>query len=278
VGVTEGGVEKNVAEKDREEPDFFDAEETARKVTVKVSTEVMDITLRSMGGEIGSVKLFNYRTHMGEPVELIPEGKRGGVAVELKKGETTETFADANFSVTVDGARLDTDRRIDLGEGKEKVEILFRKEVGKGDYLEKRFVFFREGYEYSFSFKINREGSVKEADRYAVAWNCGLEVTEENEKGDKQGFASLGKVGEEFYKEGLGHFKDRRSQEQSGQVLWAGARTKYFLSTLIEDNPSSATLELRGNEEDSRVGYAITYPFRGDPRKVEHSYRGYIGP
>jgi len=277
-GVTEEGVEKNEAEKDGEEPDFFDPEDTARKVTVKVSTEVMDITLRSMGGEIEGVKLFNFMTHMGEPVELIPEGNRGGVAVELKKGETTETFADANFSVTVDGGRLDSDRRIDLGEGKEKVEILFRKEIGKGDYLEKRFVFFREGYEYSFSFKISREGSVKEADRYAVAWNCGLAVTEENEKWDKQGFASLGKVGEEFYKEGLGHFKDGKSQEQSGQVLWAWARTKYFLSTLIEENPSSASLELRGNEEDSRVGYAIVYPFRGDPRKVEHSYRGYIGP
>ena len=278
VGGTGGGVEKNEAEKAGEESNFFDAEDAAEKVTLKVTTEVMEITLRSMGGEIGGVKLFNYRTETGEPVELIPEGKRGGVAVELKKGERTETFGGANFSVTVDGGRIDADRRINLVEGKEKVVILFRSEIGKGDYLEKRFVFFREGYEYSFSLKIDREGSVKEADRYAVAWNCGLAVTEENEKWDKQGFASLGKVGGEFYKEGLGHFDDGKHEEQSGQVLWAGARTKYFLSALIEDNPSSAILELRGNEEDSKVGYAIVYPFRGDPRKVEHSYRGYIGP
>ncbi|MDZ7860476.1 MAG: membrane protein insertase YidC [Candidatus Krumholzibacteriota bacterium] len=268
------------AGRDEELKGFYAPADTGRVLTVRVSTEVMDITLISRGGEIEQVKLYEYRDDEGEPLELLPEGKKGGLAVELKKGDLTEDFGGALFSVSVNGNQLDADRTIRLGGGREEAEIVFRKEAGGGDFLEKRFVFFKEGYEFRFSTKMQREGPFREADSYAVAWNCGLVVTEKNESVDKQGFASLGKVGEEFYKVSLGDFEDGKTKRPSapGQVIWAGARTKYFISAIIEDNPSSATLELRGNEDESFVGYAVVYPFRGDPREVEKTYRGYIGP
>ncbi|HMA76160.1 MAG TPA: membrane protein insertase YidC [Candidatus Krumholzibacteriaceae bacterium] len=263
---------------EKKEKRFYAPADSGRALTLTVSTEVMDITLVSEGGEIEQAKLYEYRGDKGEPLELLPEGEKGGLAVELKKGGLTEDFGGALFSVSVDGNQIDADRTVRLGDEREEVEIVFRKEVGGGDFLEKRFVFFKEGYEFRFSTKMQRQGPLREADSFAVAWNCGLVVTEENESVDKQGFASLGKVGEEFYKETLGDFGDGKTRRRSGQVIWAGVRTKYFISAIIEDNPSSATLELRGSEDESFVGYAVVYPFRGDPREVEKRYRGYIGP
>jgi len=254
------------------------AEEPAERVTVRVITEKIEVELGSLGGDIEGVRLIEHLTDRGEPVELIPENEPGGLDVRLISGGEEESFSGRNFSVSIDGMKVSQDRLITLNENNATTEIVFRSEAGEGDFIEKRFTFFRDDYQYEFDVKIGREGPLRDAEAYRVAWGCGLAVTEEKEDWDRRSFASMGRVGEEFYKEDLGDFKDQEEKPQRGMVVWMGARTKYFLSALIEESPMSGTLLMTGNKEAGRIGYAAEYPFRGDPRRVKHHYTGYLGP
>ncbi len=254
-----------------------DSEPTER-VSVRVITDKMDIELGSLGGDIESVRLLEHLSDGGEPVELIPDKAAGGLDVELVSGDKKESFRGRNFSVSIDGMKVSQDRVITLNENNVGTEIAFRREAGRGDYIEKRFTFFKDDYQFEFDVKINREGPLRNAGAYRVTWDCGLSVTEEKEDWDRRSFASMGRAGDEFYKEDLGDFKDAEEKPQQGMVVWMGARTKYFLSALIEESPMSGTLIMTGDKDAGKVGYAAEYPFRGDPRKVEHHYTGYLGP
>jgi YidC/Oxa1 family membrane protein insertase len=61
-------------------------------------------------------------------------------------------------------------------------------------------------------------------------------------------------------------------------VVWAGARTKYFLSAVLTGTQRTGTLGMIGDKEISQVGWSVTYPFSGDPRMVRDDYVLYTGP
>jgi YidC/Oxa1 family membrane protein insertase len=123
-----------------------------------------------------------------------------------------------------------------------------------------------------------REGDLRGMSAYGLVWDCGLAVNEIDAAGDRRQFAALGMVGQEYYQEAARKFSKEKEKVHEGMVTWAGARTKYFLSAVIPEQQRSATLALLGDKESDFVGYAIRYPFRGDPRLVNDSYRCYLGP
>ncbi|MBD3180479.1 MAG: membrane protein insertase YidC [Candidatus Latescibacteria bacterium] len=248
-------------------------------VEIKVFTRKMQLRLGSIGGEIKSVKLPEFKKNEDGVVELIPEGAEGGLGIGvLRSGEEEVDFGGNGFTVMVNGLEVSGDREIRLDSSGEQAEILFRREFAEGDYIEKRFLFFPDGYTYKFSLEMSRDSLLRGTESYYVKWDCGLMVTEEKEDWDRRDFASLGRVSEEFYKESLGSFGDAEPKRKQGTVTWAGARTKYFLSALMVDDPRSGDLVMLGDEEAGFVGFAISYPFRGDPRRVERHFTGYLGP
>jgi len=250
-----------------------------KKVDIRVITGDMVLELGSTGGEIKSVKLPKFKKDGDKVVELIPEESGGGIGVGVVERDGGKLdFSEADFYVTVNGERVENRREVRLDEPGEQVDISFRREFAEGDYIEKRFVFFAGGYRYNFELEMSRDSLLRGTESYYVNWDCGLRVTEEKEDWDRSGFASLGRVSEEFYKEGLGSFGDGQPKPVQGTVTWAGARTKYFLSALIVNEPRSGDLVMLGDESGGFVGYAIRYPFRGDPRKIERHFTGYLGP
>jgi YidC/Oxa1 family membrane protein insertase len=247
-------------------------------IAITITSEKMRVKLRSKGGEIASVKLLEYVRKDGELVELVPEGAKGGFALSLQSGGEWNGFSDVVFDVTVDGRPADGDEEIVLDESKPEAAIMFTREGESGEALTKGYVFRHDGYEVDLSVSIRRDGELRSTEAYSIGWECGMAVTEADVKGDKRQFASLGAVGEEFYKESMGKFGKETSKAHEGMVLWAGSRTKYFLSALITQRQRAGTLAMLGNRADEFIGYSIEYGFRGDPRLTEDTYTCYIGP
>ncbi len=247
-------------------------------VSIVVDTGPMTVRLTNRGGEISSVELAGYEKFGGGPVQLVPEGASGGVALGVEKDGRWIGLSEVRFATTVNGREAIAGERVILGEGTEEVEIAFVRESEDGGLIEKRFRFMRGSYETWLSVAIGREGELRETGSYAVSWSCGLALNEKDEKWEKRQLASMGRVGEEIYTESARSFGKTGLKEREGVVVWAGVRSKYFLSAMLTGTQRTGKLGMIGDKELSQVGWSVTYPFSGDPRMVRDEYRLYLGP
>ncbi len=253
---------------------------TAGEARITVVTDKMKVVLSSVGGEVESVTFDGFKRKDGSSVELVPEGAEGGLALGLLQNGEWRKLSGLSFEVFVDGAPVADGERVVLGEGREKAEILFKRAGPSGEYIEKRLTFFRGGNSVGVAIALRREGDIANSGAYSIGWESGLATSETNIKLEQTKFAALGMVGGEYYQEGLGKFSKETRHSYDGTVVWAGARTKYFLSALVasKENRGSGTLVLLGERNTGFIGCAIAYPFRGDPRQVEDSFTWYVGP
>ncbi len=257
----------------------FDATgEEPNAVRITVTTEKISVVLNSRGGWVESAKLLEFEGIGGGPVELVPGGGVGGFSLALLDGDRRESLSDVVFETLMHGEPVTVDREVWVIEGGDAVSVIFRRAGPDGSVVEKRFTIGGGTYEIGLTVMITRAGELWNTDSYEIQWNCGMAGTEKDVKADRRQFASMGTLGEEFYKESLGKFGKVGEKGHEGMVIWAGARTKYFLSAIMPERQRSGAIALRGNSESGFIGYAIRYPFRGDPRLVEESFVCYLGP
>ncbi|UCF04521.1 MAG: membrane protein insertase YidC [bacterium] len=252
--------------------------EQIEDVHITVVTEMVKIVLGNRGGEVKSIELLEFHRKDGGLVELVPQGAAGGLALSFIENDERRALSDRQFDVRIDGRPVVAHEEIVLGTQRERVEVLFTMEGAEGGLIQKRYTVHREGYEIGLDVTIRREGELRNTDAYDLSWECGMAATEKDEKGDKRQFASLGRVGDEFYKESMSKFGKEQEKPHEGMVVWAGARTKYFLSALLPVRRRAGRLSMLGSRDEDHIGYALGYSFRGDPRLVEDSFSCYLGP
>ena len=247
-------------------------------ISVTVDTGPMVVRLNSRGGEIRSVELTEYDRFGGGFVELVPEDSGGGISLSIEKDGRWISLSEVPFSVMVNSREAIDGERVVLGEGTEEAEIAFVRETADGELVEKRFRFVRGSYEAALTVVIGREGVLSETGAYSVSWSCGVALNEKDKKWEKRQLASMGKVGEDIYTESARSFGKTGLKEQEGVVVWAGARSKYFLTAVLTGTQRTGKLGMIGDKEIPQVGWAVTYPFTGNPRMVRDEYTLYMGP
>jgi YidC/Oxa1 family membrane protein insertase len=254
--------------------------ETAGEARITIVTDKMKVVLSSVGGEVESVAFDSFKRKDGSPVELVPAGSEGGLALGLLQNGEWKKLSGLGFEAFVDGEPVVDSARVVLGAGREKAEVLFKRTGPSGEHVEKRLSFSREGYAVGVTIALRREGAMAGSSAYSIGWESGLAASETNVKLEQTKFAALGMVGAEYYQMPLSKFSKETRRAYDGTIVWAGARTKYFLSALVasKENRGSGTLALLGERDKSYVGYSIAYPFRGDPREIEDSFTWYVGP
>ncbi|MCU0638282.1 MAG: membrane protein insertase YidC [Candidatus Krumholzibacteria bacterium] len=261
-----------------ESADFFANDPGTREKIITVDTGRMIVSLTSRGAEISSVRLPGFEKPAGGAVELVPVGARGGMALAVEKDGEWKSFSETIFDLTINGRPATGGEEIVLSEGEPRAEILFSKRGGGGEAVDKRFVFSRDAGDAELTVAMERNGELARTAGYAVSWEPGLALNEKNEKQEKQKIASLGRVGDEYYKEDTGKFAKTGMFEHDGTVFWGAARSRYFISALIPGAQRSGTLVTTGDRAAGKTGYSLRYPFRGDPERVEESFRCYFGP
>ncbi len=247
-------------------------------ISITVDTGPMVVRLNSRGGEIRSVELTEYDRFGGGFVELVPEDSGGGISLSIEKDGRWIGLSEVPFSAMVNSREAIDGERVVLGEGTEEAEIAFVRETADGELVEKRFRFVRGSYEAALTVAIGREGELSETTAYSVSWSCGVALNEKDKKWEKRQLASMGKVGEDIYTESARSFGKTGLKEQEGVVVWAGARSKYFLTAVLTGTQRTGKLGMIGDKEIPQVGWAVTYPFTGDPRMVRDEYTLYMGP
>lgn len=247
-------------------------------ISVTVDTGPMVVRLNSRGGEIRSVELTEYDRFGGGFVELVPEDSGGGISLSIEKDGRWISLSEVPFSVMVNSREAIDGERVVLGEGTEEAEIAFVRETADGELVEKRFRFVRGSYEAALAVTIGREGVLSETDAYSVSWSCGVALNEKDKKWEKRQLASMGKVGEDIYTESARSFGKTGLKEQEGVVVWAGARSKYLLTAVLTGTQRTGKLGMIGDKEIPQVGWAVTYPFTGNPTMVRDEYTLYMGP
>ena len=109
---------------------------------------------------------------------------------------------------------------------------------------------------------------------YSVGWYGGLVPSEENEKDDLVYFKSLIYQGGELVdlkiKEG-----ESESTSFNGATDWVAVRTKYFITSLIPNNPSDVVAAFMGGHNDGQDAYDIALSF---PAKEPTALSVYLGP
>lgn len=253
------------------------ADDEPAPVAISVENGVMRAGLSSRGGEFTSIELVGFPRYGGGDVRMVPEGAAGAVAVELEAGGRWTDLSGRGFRATVRGRPVRDGERIVLGAG-ESVEIAFAYEFPGGGLVEKSYLFSEGSHEIGLAVRIRREGELLGTGAYAASWRCGLPVNEKDAKADAQQFTALGRVGEEFFSQQQHKFSKTDRITEDGVVVWAGAKSKYFLCALLTQTQRSGRLALLGGRQPGEIGWAVEYPFRGDPRLVEDSYRLYVGP
>jgi YidC/Oxa1 family membrane protein insertase len=274
-----GGEQMEVGDLSGKEAGFILEDEPVEELNLTVRTHLAEYKLSSLGGELRNVKLMEYPGLNGMPVDIVPEGSRGGAMVSFTtmKGEIISLSGEL-FRMFLDGELVESSGEVYIDEEGEKAEIVFRKEGSDGCVIEKRFNFQSESYEVYLKISIKREGEIRNTEKYQLLWDCGMAVTEEDRAGDIRNFAALGKVGEEIYEESMDDFDKGEKKEHEGTVVWSGARSKYFLTAFIPGRRRAGSLVMYGDEEETKIAHGIAYSFRGDPRRVEDEFICYLGP
>jgi YidC/Oxa1 family membrane protein insertase len=260
---------------------FFAAgADTTSGATITILTDELKAVLSSRGGELRRVELLHFLEKNKKPVELIPAGASGGFELSFLENGAWQGLSRLAFDATVDGGAVRDSAEVILGQGKDSVIVVFSRKGASGEFVEKQYTFHRKAYAIGLAVAIEREGALASSSAYAVGWSCGLASTEPDKRADYAKFAAVGGVGADFYKVPMVKFSKDLARSYDGTVVWAGARTKYFLSAVITKPGSrnTGTLTLRGNRATDYVGYSIGYPFRGDPRHVADSFTAYVGP
>ena len=252
--------------------------EEGEKVSITVDTGPMVVVLNSVGGEITSVELPEYERFGGGFAQLVPEDGGGAISLGVEKDGRWIGLSGVRFFATVNGREAVDGERVVLSEGNDEAEVAFVRESADGGLVEKKFRFFRGSYEAGLSIAIGREGALRETGSYSVSWAAGIALNEKDQKWERRQMASLGKVGEEIFTESARSFGKTGLKEREGVVVWAGARSKYFLTAILTGTQRTGTLGMIGDKKLSRVGWSVTYPFSGDPRMVRDEYVLYMGP
>lgn len=263
---------------DAPDADFFADDTGTPEKRISIDTGKMIVSLTSRGAEITSVRLPGFKRPDGGEVELVPEGERGAIALSVEKDGAWKSFSENLFDVRINGKPAERGEEIVLSERGPRAEILFAKRGAGGEAIEKKFVFSRDSYEAELTVTMERKGELAGTAGYAVSWEPGLALNEKNEKQERQKIASLGRVGDEFYKEDSGKFAKTGKFEHDGTVFWAGARSRYFISAIIPGTQRTGTYVSTGDKAAGKAGYELRYPFRGDPARIEESFRCYFGP
>jgi YidC/Oxa1 family membrane protein insertase len=256
--------------------DFFG--ENGEEISITVDTGPMLVRLTSLGGEISSVELTEYERYGGGLVQLVPENSGGAASLSVERDGRWIGLSGVRYTVTVNGREAVDGERVLLSEGFDEAEIAFTRESTDGGRVEKKFRFMRGSYEAGLSVVIGREGALRDTGSYSVSWSCGLALNEKDQKWEKRQLASMGKVGEEIFTESARSFGKTGLKEQEGVVVWAGARSKYFLTALLTGSQRTGTLGMIGDKDLPQVGWSVAYPFSGDPRLVRDEFVLYMGP
>jgi YidC/Oxa1 family membrane protein insertase len=214
------------------------------------------------GGSFLSFSFKNYLNKDGQGINLINGKNKENLSIRFKDldGESVDLFGPWRYDNSFSGGEIYRPQSLE-----------FSMDVFPGKTIVKTLTFYPDSYLVDVSINM---GSV--ADRifggaYSFGWYGGLVPSEENEKDDLVYFKSLIYQGGELVdlkvKEG-----ESESTSFNGATDWAAVRTKYFITSIIPNNPGDVVTASMGGHNNRVDAYDITLSFPAkEPTALSYS-------
>ena len=233
---------------------------------ITVENELYTAVVSSNGG--GSFLSFSFKNYLnkdGLGVNLINGKNKENLSVRFKDldGENINLFGPWRYANTFSG-----------GEIYRPQSLKFSIDVFPGKTIVKTLTFYPDSYLIDVSINMGNVAHNVFGGAYSIGWYGGLVPSEENVKDDLFYFNSFVYQGGELVdlkiKEG-----ESESISYNGATDWVAVRTKYFITSIIPDNPGDVVSAFMGGHNDGRDIYDISLTF---PATEPTTLSLYLGP
>lgn len=236
---------------------------------VSLENNKVKIDISTLGGQITSVLLKDYKTYAKDSLYLIKND--GSLALELmnKKGITLNTKG-ATFRPIKSSSDAET--------------LVMRMNFSENQYID--FIYALAPDDYMLKFDIAVVGmqnvlSIDGAENFTLKWNQDLRRQEKNEK-NEQHYAKLHYRTADGSFEGLSE-SSNESKEVTSNTKWIAFKDQYFASTLIADQSfKNVNLDSKIlNSSEYLKSYSATLNFKPEQKEngaLVGGFKFFFGP
>lgn len=198
---------------------------------IVVESDLYRGVITTVGGNIKSWQLKEYKGKDGPWVELIPQSRELGPEVILTSEEGPYSFENVVFETS--------QMSLNLSEAKSQGNLKLIGRTRNGLVLTKEYVFSNDNYAFKVNISIDGDANIPLGSKYYLRWGGGIRITEQDAVLDLQAFRGFAQIGDTVIDEdGLGTEVEEPRPETTGELTWTGVRSKYFLAALIpQDRP-----------------------------------------
>ena len=254
------------------EPSVYSANETpgvlwsSEEKTIPVECELYTAVVSSNGG--GSLLSFSFKNYLnkdGQGINLINGKNKENLSIRFKNldGENVNLFGPWRYANTFSG-----------GEIYKPQSLQFSIDLFPGKTIVKTLTFYPDSYLIDVTIGASNVADGIFGGVYSLGWYGGLVPSEENEKDDLFYFNSFVYQGGELVdlkvKEG-----ESETTTFNGATDWVAVRTKYFITSIIPDNPGDVVSAFMSGTNNGRDTYDIALTF---PATEPTTLSLYLGP
>ena len=234
---------------------------------IKVETDLYEATFSTRGGLLKSMKLKQFRAVGDSLVDLVRARDKGELNLLLSSDRGRIDLSGVVF------AAVDS---VDEASGRTR-KLRFEAVDASGASIAKTFTFSENSYAIGLDVELRGAASQLEKAECLVGWTGGLSLTDANAKEELRNVATVSLLGTEMFRDDLNSFKKTASKEHTGNVKWAGARSRYFIAAFIPTEGSVSKVLSFGDPGRNFSGSQLVIPVSGSG-VTQTSMTVYLGP
>ncbi|MFH2011494.1 MAG: membrane protein insertase YidC [Pseudomonadota bacterium] len=239
-----------------------------KEVTVK--TDLYTAIFTTRGAKLKSWKLEKYKDKIGKDaqnIDLVVDGRSEGYPLGLEFSKTNlNDIGEAIFEVDKESISLDA--------VEEQESISFSWTSPEGIKIIKKFTFSAGKYLLAMNVNISNLSDKEINGDTILSWKTKLDASNKVDRYSFSGAAALvdGKLEEVKTK------KLETDKTYSGTIKWAGYEDKYFISSIIPEEPRNIKLRMSKSSDDV-VSVDLIQPIElYSSGEIFYSYSLYLGP
>jgi len=250
-------------------------QEESEEKTITIETDVLLCTWSSKGGGNPlSWELKEYQYYQGGLVNLIQEN---ALNLNFLNNDGKEVkLNDYNFHVDSYAGK-----RIDLNRDNPEYTLEFYLPI-QGGRIVKAITFYYDRYSYDLTVRFEGLQEYVINRRYFIGWNNGIPSSEKNVDDDLNYSRAYAYMADDLFD--VDASEDYGEEDLNGSVEWAAIRSKYFLVSLIPEDPLRANGVIIGGVKSTRddvpvknFNFNIETRFEASKNQADN-FTVYMGP
>ncbi len=222
---------------------------------IVVETDLYKATFSSRGAVLTAMELKAFEGLDGARVNLVsPETRDAGA------GEVGLVIGSERGRIDLGSVTFTVRDSVDEESGRVRKLSFLAADAGSGVSVRKTFSFRDDSYVVGLEVELRGISSQAEKLEYLLGWTGGLSLTETNQKEEIRNVATVSLLGTELIKDNLGSFKKEPLKEHTGNVMWSGVRSRYFIAALIPPQGVVTKVLSFGNHEKNVSGTQLAAP------------------